>query len=799
VNDLGEGNYEITWNATDADGEELDFLFGIRRNDDEPWFPIGGELSQVSSNYTLKFSTSSTPGGDNCRVQVTATDGVNTVDAISEPFAVTTKPPSATIASPVDGAVFSQGDEIVFDGLGYDCDVGLLDGSTFVWTSSIDGEIGHGDDYFTLSNLSLREHQITLTVTDGEGKTANASVNITIVKIVINEVYPYPNVMQDAKEEWIEIYNAGELEVNLTGWRIVDGDGELNYTIPANGSDWDGILEAGSYLVFHVGGTRDTPAEDIYGNFTSEVLSDNNDSVSLLSADDTGIDFVKYGNCTNEPPIGTSWTGVNPDAPVQGQSLGRDKDSTDTNEGSDWENTGGIDVDGHTPGLRNFGEVYPPKITSYAPESPVNDTVCNWRTFNVTVNQMVNVSWYLNESLLFTNESVTEAGCRLHAEVAGEHNVSAIATNANGTDMQMWIWNVTAAPPEPPNISFFAPPSPVNDTVCNWRTFNVTVNQTVNVSWYLNDSPLFTNESVTEANCTLHAEVAGEHNVSAIATNPNGTDMQMWIWNVTVAPAPAPPNITSFAPPSPVNDVEGATRIFNIKIDQPVNISWQINGTEVQTNTSVTEASYTNTSAAIGTWNVFAIATNANGTDMQTWIWTVEASSPCYIATATYGTPLDENIDVLRDFRDEVLMTNPVGEAFVSTYYATSPPIADALRENEGLRTITRLTLITPLVYLSKFALNGILVVFIVGLTVVPLYLRRDRKKILKSLLVGMGSILVLIAAIFSLGFAGYAIPFCAVVGAYMLPFVIPLSVVFTLCTVLKLHMNVSHNIKTLI
>ena len=180
----------------------------------------------------------------------------------------------------------------------------------------------------------------------------------------------------------------------------------------------------------------------------------------------------------------------------------------------------------------------PPNVTSFAPPSPVNDTICTWRTFNVTVNQTVNVSWYLNDSLRFTNESVTEANCTLHAEVVGEHNVSAIASNENGTDMQTWIWNITAAPaPAPPNVTSFAPPSPVNDTICTWRTFNVTVNQTVNVSWYLNDSLRFTNESVTEANCTLHAEVVGEHNVSAIASNENGTDMQTWIWNVTSAPA----------------------------------------------------------------------------------------------------------------------------------------------------------------------------------------------------------------------------------------------------------------------
>ena len=164
---------------------------------------------------------------------------------------------------------------------------------------------------------------------------------------------------------------------------------------------------------------------------------------------------------------------------------------------------------------------------------------------------------------------------------------------------------------------------------------------------------------------------------------------------------------------------------------------------------------------------------------------TIEAPSPCYIATATYGTSLDENINVLRDFRDKVLVTNPVGEAFVSTYYATSPPIADALREHDGLRAATRVTLITPLVYFSKFMLNGFwfVLLMLLGLAAAVLLLREDKKKFLKSLLVGAGAIFVFITAIFSLGFVGYTIPFCAVIGAYLLPFVLPLSVVFTLCT----------------
>jgi parallel beta-helix repeat protein len=260
----------------------------------------------------------------------------------------------------------------------------------------------------------------------------------------------------------------------------------------------------------------------------------------------------------------------------------------------------------------------PPNITSFAPHSPVNDKVCNWRRFNVTVNQTVNVSWYRNNSFLFTNESVREANYTLHATIAGEHNVSAVATNANGMDMQTWVWNVTAAPaPAPPNITSFAPPSPVNDTVCNWRTFNVTVNQTVNVSWYLNGSHLFTNDSVTEANYTLHAQFVGDNNVSAVATNANGTDMQTWIWNVTAAPVFGAPNITSFAPPSPVNDTVCNWRTFNVTVNQTVNVSWYRNNSFLFKNESVREANCTLHAQYVGENNVSAVAWNANGTDMQ--------------------------------------------------------------------------------------------------------------------------------------------------------------------------------------
>ena len=80
--------------------------------------------------------------------------------------------------------------------------------------------------------------------------------------------------------------------------------------------------------------------------------------------------------------------------------------------------------------------------------------------------------------------------------------------------------------------------------------------------------------------------------------------------------------------------------------------------------------------------------------------------SPCFIATAAYGTPLHEDIDVLRDFRDEYLMTNPVGQAMVKIYYSTSPPIADVIRENEWLRTAVRDGLVKPVVQITGMVVD---------------------------------------------------------------------------------------------
>jgi hypothetical protein len=80
-------------------------------------------------------------------------------------------------------------------------------------------------------------------------------------------------------------------------------------------------------------------------------------------------------------------------------------------------------------------------------------------------------------------------------------------------------------------------------------------------------------------------------------------------------------------------------------------------------------------------------------------------SSGCFITTATFDTPMAGQIQVLRDFRDEYLMTNPVGEALVNLYYSVSPPIAEFIADHPGLKSVVRAGL-SPVVVMSTVAVN---------------------------------------------------------------------------------------------
>jgi hypothetical protein len=82
-----------------------------------------------------------------------------------------------------------------------------------------------------------------------------------------------------------------------------------------------------------------------------------------------------------------------------------------------------------------------------------------------------------------------------------------------------------------------------------------------------------------------------------------------------------------------------------------------------------------------------------------------EPAPGCFIATAAYGTPMAQEIQILRELRDEYLLTNPLGQALVDFYYKVSPPIAEFITAHPSLKPIVRAGLL-PALAMSAVAVN---------------------------------------------------------------------------------------------
>ncbi len=65
----------------------------------------------------------------------------------------------------------------------------------------------------------------------------------------------------------------------------------------------------------------------------------------------------------------------------------------------------------------------------------------------------------------------------------------------------------------------------------------------------------------------------------------------------------------------------------------------------------------------------------------------------CFIATASYGTSMAQEINILRQFRDLRLESNLIGRHLVTLYYDTSPPLARVISRSKSMKTFVRLSL----------------------------------------------------------------------------------------------------------
>jgi hypothetical protein len=85
-----------------------------------------------------------------------------------------------------------------------------------------------------------------------------------------------------------------------------------------------------------------------------------------------------------------------------------------------------------------------------------------------------------------------------------------------------------------------------------------------------------------------------------------------------------------------------------------------------------------------------------------------EYETDCFVATACYGSALDEHVVFLRRFRDCEVMETSIGRAFMrvfnAAYYSFSPSLASYLRHHLGVGLFVRYSVAAPMIHLLRLS-----------------------------------------------------------------------------------------------
>ena len=91
--------------------------------------------------------------------------------------------PLVSIHNPRNANELSGAKGLVLDGSATDIDDGRLTGQALVWTSSLSGILGTGEEVILdPGSLTPGKHQITLKATDSSGSVGLDTVEVTVIK-----------------------------------------------------------------------------------------------------------------------------------------------------------------------------------------------------------------------------------------------------------------------------------------------------------------------------------------------------------------------------------------------------------------------------------------------------------------------------------------------------------------------------------------------------------------------------------------------------------------------------------------
>ncbi len=286
------------------------------------------------------------------------------------------------------------------------------------------------------------------------------------------------------------------------------------------------------------------------------------------------------------------------------------------------------------------GAIALPSISNPDPASDPTSIVGEEQAFRITVNETSNITWYLNDAPVHEDTSVLASEYLNNSAPAGKYNVTAIATNVNGSDQQTWNWTVSNATLA---ITDFKPISITpGSTTGVAQEFNITLNQEATIRWLIDGKEIRTSTASSDSYSNNTAP-AGTYNVTAIAENVNASVQQTWEWTVSDAQNMSL-EITEFTPADNPSSVLGAYQNFTVRTNQNAKIEWYIDGDLEKTYEDVSFTAFNVSDRGIGSYNVTAIASNVNGTDQQKWTWKV-ASKTYLSGDRIWDANADQSLD----------------------------------------------------------------------------------------------------------------------------------------------------------
>ncbi|RMD61268.1 lamin tail domain-containing protein, partial [Candidatus Parcubacteria bacterium] len=162
-----------------------------------------------------------------------------------------------------------------------------------------------------------------------EVQAASHAQSYAPLSVVINEV-AWSGTAANSRDEWIELYNPGSTDIDLTGWQLVADDGSPDITL-------NGVIPAGGFFLLERGSDDNTisdiPADQTY----TGGLNNTGETLFLYAPDSTLIDTANGDG--GAWPAGTDSSGTPPYASMERKAVVADSDAA-------WASNNGITVNG---------------------------------------------------------------------------------------------------------------------------------------------------------------------------------------------------------------------------------------------------------------------------------------------------------------------------------------------------------------------------------------------------------------------------------------------------------------------